>query len=288
MDQPVWTPGKVVPAEPLGTGEAIPALDLPVPEPVAAVTPVPTSEPDFLATRSTTVAPSAAPPPVRPIPPPFAPARKPSAQRPKSGGGPLSERPAWLIPAAVAVAIVLILGTVGVIVLANRGNGLSPIGGKPSPSARPTTSPKASPSTSPTGGPQAVPVYAPTSATPVKSVQICTPTSPCNIPGASAEKATVCDLGSTCRLEVAMYFTTVQKSVVISYTLKFFDRCTGVTTDLPGTQTTTSSSGWIVGIPTDHLNVRLPAGAKSAALVAVSTKPGVAQSAPLLLGADTC
>jgi hypothetical protein len=76
--------------------------------------------------------------------------------------------------------------------------------------------------------------------------------------------------------------------VAISYTLKFFDRCTGVSTDLPGTQTTTSSSGWIVAIPTDHLTVRLPAGAKSAALVAVSAKPGVAASAPLLLGSDSC
>jgi len=184
------------------------------------------------------------------------------------------------------VAIIVLLGIFGVIVLANRGGG--PItGGNPSPSARPSTSPKTSPSTSPSGGPQAVPVYAPSSAAPVSKVQICTPAAPCNIPGGAPENATVCDLTS-CKLEVAVYFTAVQKSVPVSYTLKFFDRCTGTTTDLPGTQTTTSSSGWIVAIPTDHLTVRIPTGVKSGALVALAQKPGIAASAPLLLGATTC
>jgi len=197
-----------------------------------------------------------------------------------------SERPAWLIPAAIAVVIVLILGTIGVIVLANRGNG-TPIGGNPSPSSRPTTSPKGSPSTSPTGGPQAVPNYGPGSASPVTKVQICTPTAPCNIPGGSPETATACDL-SSCRLEVAVYFSTSQKSVPVSYTLKFFNRCTGQTTDLPGAKTTTPATGYIVSVPTDHLTVRIPSGVKSGALVAVTQTPGVAASQPLLLGADSC
>jgi hypothetical protein len=131
-------------------------------------------------------------------------------------------------------------------------------------------------------------VYAPSSATPVKSVQICTPESPCNIPGGAAETATVCDLNS-CKVEVAVYFTTSQKSVAVSYTLKFFNRCTGTTTDLPGpSKTTTPPSGYIVSVPTDHLTVRIPSGVKSGALVAVSQQPGVAASAPLLLGSDTC
>jgi hypothetical protein len=285
MEQPAWTPGKVVPSEPLGTGEAIPALDLPVreSEPVAPPTPAPAAEPDFLAvTRASGVVPA----PIRATPPPSAPARKPSVQRPKSQGGMPSERPAWLIPAAIAVVIVLILGTIGVIVLANRGNG-TPIGGNPSPSSRPTTSPKGSPSTSPTGGPQAVPNYGPGSASPVTKVQICTPTAPCNIPGASPETATACDL-SSCRLEVAVYFSTSQKSVPVSYTLKFFNRCTGQTTDLPGAKTTTPATGYIVSVPTDHLTVRVPSGVKSGALVAVTQTPGVAASQPLLLGADSC
>ena len=85
-----------------------------------------------------------------------------------------------------------------------------------------------------------------------------------------------------------MYFSTSQKSVPVSYTLKFFNRCTGVTTDLPGAQTTTPASGYIVSVPTDHLTVRIPSGVKSGALVAVSQTPAVAASAPLLLGADSC
>jgi hypothetical protein len=184
------------------------------------------------------------------------------------------------------VAIVILLGIFGVIVLANRGGG--PVSLNPSPSTKPTASPRTSPGTSPTGGgPQAVPVYAPSSAAPVSKVQICTPESPCNIPGGTPEKATVCDL-SSCKLEVAIYFTTSQKSVPVSYTLKFFNRCTGTTTDLPGAKTTTPASGYIVAVPTDHLAVRIPSGVKSGALVAVSQQPAVAASAPLLLGAETC
>lgn len=83
-----------------------------------------------------------------------------------------------------------------------------------------------------------------------------------------------------------MYFTAVQKSTQISYILKFFDRCTGQTTDLPGAGTTTPSTGYIVSIPTDHLSVSIPVGVKSGALVAVSQTPAVAASAPLLIGSE--
>ena len=84
-----------------------------------------------------------------------------------------------------------------------------------------------------------------------------------------------------------MYFTSVQKSVPYSYIVKFFDRCTGQTTDLPGASTTTPPSGYIVAIPTDHLSVSIPSGVKSGALVAVSQTPAVAASAPLLVGSET-
>jgi len=261
MEQPVWKPGESVPPEPLGPGVAVAAIPPPVMEP----TPAPS-----------------------PLRPPSAPARRP-VSRPSSGGGPLSERPPWLIPAAIAVVLVILLGIVGVIILANRGSG--PITGvrtSPSASARATTSPKGSPSISPTGGGlKPVPNYGPTSAAPVTKVQICTTDSPCSIPGSAAESKTVCSL-SSCRLEAAIYFSTSQKSVLVSYTVKFFDRCTGQTTDLPGAKSTTPASGYIVSVPTDHLTVRIPGGVKSGALVAVSQTPGVAASAPLLLGADSC
>lgn len=260
MEQPVWTPGDAVPAEPLGSGVV-------VAEPSRVPTPAPPS-------RITT------PPPV---------VRRPSVARPPiPGGSLLAERPAWLVPAAVAVIVILLLGFVGVKVFSSRSTGNPVAHVTASPSARPSGSPRSSPSASPSNkGPLAVPTnYGPASADPVKSVQICSPASPCNIPGSSAETGSSCSL-SSCKLEVALYFTAVQKSQNISYIIKFFDRCTGQTTDLPGAATTTPSSGFIVAIPTDHLSVSIPSGVKSGALVAVSQSPAVAASAPLLVGSDT-
>src|SRR2546425_488529 len=259
-EPPVWNPGEPAPAEPLGTGVAT------VETPAAVPTPAPV--------------------PRAPI---SAPARKPSVPRPPSRGVP-SGRPPWLVPAAVAVVIVILLGAVGVIVLANRGGG--PITGgvhaTPTASANPSGSPRTSPSASATTkAPQAVPNFGATSADPITKVQICSPDSPCNIPGASPESATACELTS-CRLEVAFYFSAVQKSVPYSYTVKFFDRCTGQTTDLPGPSATTPASGYIVAIATDHWTVNIPSGVKSGAIVAVASKPAVARSEPLLLGAETC
>jgi hypothetical protein len=192
------------------------------------------------------------------------------------------------VPAAVAVVIVLLLGGLGVIVLANRGGGPVTGGVRATPSAGASTSPKSSPSASPTTkGPLAVPNYGPASADVITKVQICTTASPCNIPGGSPESGTACELTS-CKVEVAIYFSAVQKSTPVAYTMKFFDRCSGQTVDLPGTGTTTPATGYIVAIPTDHLTVNIPSGAKSGAIVAAAQKPAVAYSAPVLLGADSC
>ncbi|HKW60632.1 MAG TPA: hypothetical protein VJR46_12845, partial [Candidatus Dormibacteraeota bacterium] len=228
--------------------------------------------------------------PARQTAPP-APARKPSVPRPRTPGGlGPSERPPWLIPAAVAAIVVILLGAFGVIVLPRLGQGnpiasasATPSGGHPT--ASPKTSPKASPT--PIGGTQTVPTYAPASAAPISKVQICTSANPCNIPGSSPETGNPCDL-SSCKVEVAIYFTSVQKSVPVSYIIKVFDRCTGQTTDLPGAKTTTPSTGYIVAIPTDHLAVAIPSGLKSAAIVAVAQDPAQAASQPVLLGADSC
>lgn len=255
MEQPVWKPGEGVPAEPLGTGVV-------VAEPARYPTPAPPS-------RVTT------PPPVRR-----------SVPRPAVGGSILADRPPWLIPAAVAVIIVLLLGIVGFKVLSGR-NTANPVA-HTTPTPHATATPHGTPTPTATGKtPAAVPTtYGPAEADPVKSIQICSQASPCNIPGSSAETASTCDLNS-CKLEVAMYFTAVQKSTQVSYTIKFFDRCTGQTTDLPGAATTTPSSGFIVAIPTDHLAVNIPSGVKSGALVAVSSAPAIAASAPLLIGSAT-
>jgi len=266
VEAPVWKPGEVVPAEPLGTGYAIdtPKREPATPAPVAAA-------------------------PMIPAAPATAPSRPPSVPRPRhEAGAAPSERPAWIIPAAVAGVVIILLGIFGVVVLPRLAGGNNNTASVTSPSPHATGTPKGSPSASPTGGRvQTVPTYAPLSAAPVSKLQICTPASPCDIPGSAAETATACDL-SSCRLEVAFYFTAVQKSVPISYTLKFFDRCTGQTTDLPGTKATTPASGWIVGIPTDNLAVSIPRGVKSGALVAVSQQPAVAASPPLQLGPESC
>jgi hypothetical protein len=104
--------------------------------------------------------------------------------------------------------------------------------------------------------------------------------------GTPNETGTACDLNS-CRVEVAVYFSSPQKSVQVSYTLKFFDRCSGQTTDLPGPSASTAASGYIVAIPADNWPVNIPGGVKSGALIAVTSKPAVAASAPLLLGSTT-
>ena len=202
-----------------------------------------------------------------------------------------SERPPWLIPAAVAAVVVILLGIVGVILVSSRNN---PGGGptaQTSPTARATGSPKASPAQTPTATgktPQAVPTtFGPASADPITKVQFCTTANSCPIQqGTPNESGTACDLNS-CKIEVAVYFSSPQKSVQVAYTLKFFDRCTGQTTDLPGPTSTTGSVGWIVIIPSDKWPVNIPSGAKSGALIAVTQKPSVAASAPLLLGSET-
>jgi hypothetical protein len=187
--------------------------------------------------------------------------------------------------------VVILLGIVGVVLVSSRtstGNGPT---AQTSPSPRATSSPKTTPSTaaSPSGKtPQAVPAtFGPASADPITKVQFCTTATSCPIQqGTPNETGTACDLNS-CKVEVAVYFSSPQKSVQVSYNLKFFDRCTGQTTDLPGPTSTTGSVGWIVIIPADKWPVNIPSGVKSGALIAVSSKPSTAASAPLLLGSDT-
>ncbi|HEY0829491.1 MAG TPA: hypothetical protein VGE99_00015 [Candidatus Dormibacteraeota bacterium] len=264
VESPVWKPGETVPAEPLGTGMAV--ADVAPAAPQRSVTAAP--------------APYRAPAP--------APARRPAVPRPPSrGGGLLAERPPWLVPAAVAVVIVILLGIVGIFVLSHRGSPTVTGGVHTTPSPHATTSPHTTPSATQGSGPKEVPSFGATTAAPVSKVQICTTASPCDIPGSTAETSTACDV-SSCKLEVAIYFTAVQKSVNVAYTVKFFDRCTGQTTDLPGPSATTPASGYIVEIPTDHWAVTIPSGVKSGAIVAVTSSPAIAASPPLLIGGNSC
>ena len=190
-----------------------------------------------------------------------------------------------MIPAIIAVVLLLLLGTgAGILISKNSG---SPTAGKVTTSPSAKTSPKASPNASPSAqqGPLAVPSFGPAAAAPITSVIICSIATPCNIAGSPPETATACDLIS-CHVEVGIYFSSQQK-VPVSFILRFFDRCTGTTTDLPGPNPYTPP-GYLIVIPVDKWPVNLPSGVKSGALVAVAQQPAVAASTPLMLGGDSC
>lgn len=223
---------------------------------------------------ATTAAPAPTQAPVRAPAP--TPARKPPAPRRPVRDEP-SGRPPWLIPAiAIIVLLLLIGGGIGIFV-ANRGGGGG--GGTATTSPSPKTSPKVSPNPSPSAGPFAIPTYAPGAAAPVTSVAFCQKG---KCVDTSAD--TNCTLGGSCNVTVEIKFSAVQRSDV-AYVLKFFDRCSNTTTDLPGNHFT--PPGYIT-VDITKANVALPSGVKSAALVAVTTTPASAASAPLMLGSDTC
>lgn len=136
-----------------------------------------------------------------------------------------------------------------------------------SPSASPSH--KASPT--PTNVLQQVPVYAPAAAAPITSVTIDPASSSCT------------QIGGACKLEVDIKFSAVQRTNV-SFIVKFFDRCKGTTTDLPGASFTPPGFNLVILDKTDQL----PSDAKAGAVVVVTQSPAAAASAPILLGADSC
>jgi hypothetical protein len=213
-----------------------------------------------------------------PVAPPMAPARRPSTTRPPERVP--SERPAWMVPAVIAVVILLLLGGGGIYLLTRPGSHGAVATHTPSPSGKPTA--KASPTPTSTGGLQTVPTYAPAAASPITSVAFCIPTThPCQ--GLTAADYTNCRLNGSCKVMVEIKFSTPQNGKV-AYITNFFDRCTGATTPLPGGNFTPSG---FTRVDIQRV-LTLPAGSKSAALVAVTTSPSAAASTPLLLGSDSC
>ena len=268
---PVWTPtADVAPAEtpappkPTPPPAAAPPPAAPSYTPPAAPSDTPPAAPSYLAPSPSSTTATSAPAPIT-VPPPT-PARKPPAPR-RPTRDQATERPPWLVPAIIAIVVILLLGSVGAIVLSNRGSTNNSIA-TTSPKTSPKVSPKASASPSAVGL-QAVPTYAPSANPPVTSVEF--------LPDAT------CTLTS-CRVDVEMKYSPPQGGE-LGYTLKFFDRCKGTTTDLPGRHFTPPTP--FVRADPGFENVTLPS-AKSAALVAVSTTPAVAASAPILLGAESC
>ena len=277
-----WTPGPA-PAGRVSssewTGEATP-IPAPVPQ-------------EFLAPRSApaSTAPPVTTPPVTPPPLPRAaaptPVRKPASRRPSIDI--LSERPAWLIPAAIAVVVLLVIGTVGVVFL-NRGKGGHLASSSPSPTR---SSPK--PTSSPTGvALLPIPNYGPTVNAPLTSVKFCTPSAPCVFGGGVAPATdTNCTLSGPCHIDMAATWSgnTVN---TLTFSIEFFERCNN-----PGGTSTTVLQRTYQNVgrfrptydpaPAGGFAVSLPSGAKAAALVVIADTGTVkAASAPLLLGADSC
>jgi hypothetical protein len=220
-------------------------------------------------------------PPISPTPAPAA--RRTAAPRPAIAESPTG-RPPWLVPAAIAAVVVILLGAVGIYVATHTSSTTtgptataSPGGHTPKPSTKPA-------SPTPSGVIQAVPTYGPASAAPVTSVQICTTANPCALAGLAPDTDTSCQLTGQCNVDVAIYYSDSEAQV--TDLLKFFDRCTGVETDLTTGRDPTQPA-WRSGVIT-HLNVRLPVGVKAGAIVALSQAPAVAASTPLLLGASSC
>jgi hypothetical protein len=200
-----------------------------------------------------------------------------------------------LIPAIIAIVLILLLGSVGGIMLAGRGSSSGVASKSPSPQTSPKTSPKASPAASPRPSPAqvplAVPNYGPASADRIQKVQICTPENVCTYQGGS-DSDSVCNLNS-CVVDVAVYFTTPGRQLYtgpLTYSFKFFDRCASAnaTKDIPGPPTRQINQQ-AVWIPFPAYKLALPTGVKSAALVAVTQDPAVAASDPVYLGSkDSC
>ncbi len=183
------------------------------------------------------------------------------------------------------VVVLLLLGGGGVY-LAGKLGSTTTTSSRPTPSAHASPSAKTSPT--PSGGIQQVPVYAPSNAAPIGSVHFCTAATPCAAPGLPNATDTNCQLGGRCTVDVGIYYSPTYGGPV-NYILKFFDRCTGVTTDLPGRSSTAGNSQFPkFSVSEISTNVTLPTGSKSAALVAVTQQPSVVAGTPLLLGSDTC
>lgn len=272
IEAPVWQPGEAVKQ---GPAEYLPAA--------AAAAGMASSTPATSTAPPTPAAPSLAPPPVhRPLPP-----RRPLAE------GLLAERPSWLVPAAVAVVVILILGIVGFVVVPHlRGSGGGGVAStSPSPRTSPKTSPKASPT--PTGSALLpVPDYAPAANPPLTSVKFCSLAAPCAFGGGVPPATdTNCTLGGSCHVDIAAYWTGTTVTT-LTFTVEFFDRCNNPNNDSTVVfQHNYSKVGKFSfdPAPAGGFPLTLPTGAKAAALVVVADTGTVkAASAPLLLGADSC
>ncbi len=219
-------------------------------------------------------------PPISPTPAPTP--RRTAAPRPTIAESP-SGRPPWLVPVAIAVVAIILLGAGGLYVASHFGKTTT---SGPTATASPGTSPKASPkpgSPTPSIGIQPLPTLGPPSAGQIQGVQFCSQSTPCPFTG---DTDTRCQLPGPCAVDVGVVFTALYTGNY-SYDVMIFDRCTGgtptVLLTVPGT-----ANNFRIAEPNSLLNVPLPSGIKAAYLFVVTRSPAVAQSPGLQLGPSTC
>lgn len=171
-----------------------------------------------------------------------------------------SRRRPVLIGAGIAALVVLLgaLGALGWITAGRHSN--------PSGASAPRT---ASPAPARSASPQPLPSI-PTSSGPVKSV-VETPQS-------------TCEAGSACKLEVDVHFVKLETPQDIAWQFELVDSCTSETTYVDG-GVVHAQKGWVHAIGDSQ--VTLPAG-HPLAIVAITTAPSHAASAPLLVTGGTC
>lgn len=176
------------------------------------------------------------------------------------------------MPAIAAIVLILLIGVGGGIFAATRGGSTNNGGGTPSPSAK--ASPKASPKTSPsTATLLAVPSYAPETSPPITKVQFCLTQAPCQ--GATSAD-TNCSIGGSCHVDIGIYYDAAVGQ--LTYSVNFFDRCTGTTTTVfKRTDTPNPAFRIFLPAPKGGFPVTLPS-AKAGAIVVVASA-GTAQAA---------
>jgi len=177
-----------------------------------------------------------------------------------------------MLPAIIAIVVILLLGTIGGIVLANRGSSNNNVG-TASPKTSPKGSPKASATPSAVGGLQPVPTYAPLTNAPFTRVQFCLPSATCQ-GGTSAD--TNCTLNSTCHVDIGIYYNAPVGQ--LTYWVEFFDRCTNTSTQVfKQTRTPNPTFRSFIPAPAGGYAVTIP-NAKAAAIVVVA-ESGTTQAA---------
>ena len=268
-----WTPGKGQVRSSDWTGEQTPVPG-PVPDelkeaisspsyvaPVAAAAPSAPSltEPSYSqpATYMPPEAPAKQPDFVVPTVAPRAPAPKPVERKPSdrgkpAGGGGFSfERPRWVVPAAIGIVLLLVLGGGGAFALSKLGGASSSHVASTTPSANPSH--KASPT--PTNALREPQPVAPLAAAPLASAQFCQTSNPCR---GGVTQLFNCQLPGPCKLDIGIYLS--GNAAQVTYQVQFFDKCTGDTKTILGPKTDNvnnqriwlpaPSNGWAVTLPT--------------------------------------